>query len=275
MVVSRPQYHIVGKVPLGHLQLGSMIDDLHDIFPLNENEELKLSQDRLYCQHEKAFTASREDVLKGKLGASIKAFAMQAAEVSVGGERGDNDTYKFGDLDTLYFYPTPADYLEAVKSEGLKGFLESSGYSPVYLVTGIKTGRQPNVELERVRKGEVNADIGIDTGTGFEVGPKRDVSKNVTIKQGSEESTDYIWAIKVQKLTYMKKWRLFGERSWSNQPFVRSAELVNTKDLGAQVEESFDAEELEIKEELVGYSEVTETDKEGEDVTWVVPRRME
>ncbi|KAH8746532.1 hypothetical protein F5883DRAFT_585498 [Diaporthe sp. PMI_573] len=176
-------------------------------------------------------------MLKGKLGASIKAFAIQAAEVSVGGERGDNDTYKFGNLDTLYFYPTPADYLEAVKSEGLKGFLESFGYSPMYLVTRIKTGRQPNVELERVRKGEVNTDIGINIGTGFEVGPKMDVSKNVTIKQGSEESTDYIWAIKVK--------------------------------------ESFDAEELEIKEELVGYSKVTETDKEGEDVIWVVPRRME
>ncbi len=273
MVVSRPTYHIVGKVPLGHIQLGTLIDDLHDIVPLNPNEELSLSQDRLYCEHETAFTASREDVLKGNCGVGLKILAMQAAEASAGGERGDHDTYKFGSLDTLFFYPTKADYEEAVKSKGLTEYLEGSGYGPVYLITGIKTGRRPAVDLQRVRKVNATLDVSIDTGTGISVGPKLDASKSAVLKQGSKESTDYIWAVRVQKLSYRRKWSLFGERRWTNQSYLDRAELVGLDDTETDsgVEESYEVEEMALEDELKGYAEMTELNQEGEVVTWIVP----
>ena len=273
MVVSSPTYHIVGKVPLGHIQLGTLIDDLGDIVPLNPNEELNLGQDRLYCEHETTFTASREDMLKGNCGVGLKVLAMQAAEASAGGERGDHDTYKFGSLDTLFFYPTKADYQEAVKSKGLTEYLEGSGYSPVYLITGIKTGRRPAVDLQRTRKVNAALDVSIDTGTGISVGPKLDASKSVVLKQGSEESTDYIWAVRVQKLSYRKKWKIFGEREWANRPHLDGAELVGVEsaETVSEVEEWYEVEEMALEDETKGYVEMTELNQDGEVVTWIVP----
>jgi hypothetical protein len=274
MVASAPTYHIVGKVPLDHLQLGTIIDDLHEVVPLNQNEELKLDQARLYCEHETDFEATREQMLKGKVGIGLKFLAVQGGEVSLGGKRSVDDKYKFGSLDTLFFYPKPDDYVEAVKSEGLRGFLEASNYGPVYMITGIKTGRRPSVSLTRVKNVEGKLDVGIDTGTGISIGPKFDPSKSTTITQKSKGSTDYIWAVRVRKLSYKKRWGIAGPRAWANEAHNAGAELVGTdRDTKYRSEDAFfNAEELELEEELEGYVKATEENQEGETITWVVPK---
>lgn len=271
MVVSAPTYHIVDEVPLDLIQLGTIIDDLNDVFPLNQNEEITLDQARFYCEHETDFEATREQILKGKAGIGLKVLAVKGGEASLGGERGIDDKYTFGAVDTLFFYPTSKDYDEAVKSKGLKGFLETSKYAPVYMITGIKTGRKSTISLSRVKKVEGSLDAGFDTGAGVSLTSKFDPSKATTITQKADKAGDSILAIRVRKLSYKKTWGFVGAREWTNEAHNAGAELVGKdRDEEEASPDIFEVEEKELDEELQNCDLKTEQNQEGETVTWVI-----
>ena len=79
MVVPIPTYHIVSKVPpppKGPLKLGTIIDDLGELNPLNLGGEPQIDQSRIFTFHEDDFEITREEILKGTGGVGIKIAAL-------------------------------------------------------------------------------------------------------------------------------------------------------------------------------------------------------
>jgi len=278
MVASTPEYHILGKrVSVERLQLGTIINSLEELVRLNAGREPKIDQIRFFCFHDTNFEATREEALKGGAGVALKVLALEGVggEANIDGERGNNDNYKFPALDTLEFDPEREDYDEAVKAEGVQAFLENSGDSPVYMITGLKIGRRASIDFTRVKKIGGGQNIGVNIASAVSVGPKANASKAITINQKADGLTDCIFAIRVRKLVYRKQYLgLFGPKKLEDKAHDVGAEMVGVDKSAKreQVPEStFDVEEVDLEKEVEGHKKINESNEKGETITWVVP----
>jgi len=279
MVASNRQYHILGKrIAAERLHIGSVIDSIDDLVPLNVGQELKLKdiQNRLYCHHEINFKGSRDESLKGEAGLALNALSIQGVggETKVNEERGNTDTYKFEELDTIEFEAAKEDYLVAVKANGVQAFLTASGYCPVYMITGLKIGRESSIDYKKVRQMGGGLEFGVNIGSAVSIGPKINASKTVTTTQKSEGVKDeLIFAIRVRKLKYKKKYGLFGAKSLVDEAHNIGAEMVGVNKSERKEEEpEFDVEEVELEEEEDGFAKIGESKEDGEVVTWVIAK---
>lgn len=281
MVAAIREYHILGKpVPVDRLELGTVVNNVRELQRLNAGKEARITQIRLYCIHEENFEATRDDGLKGDAGIELRALGGPGGEAKVDGERGDTDKYKFQFLDTLEFEAEDADYQEAVKATGVASFLEKSSYSAVYMITGLKFGRKSANEFNKVR--EMGGGLGFDTNLGaiLSVNPSAHLSKGVNTNQKSDGLTDRIFAIRVRKLYYKKKYGIFGSKKLMDEAHEDGAEVVgenkpkrpedDTNDIEFEVQEG----ELD-EEDMEGYEKITETKSNGETVTWIVSEDWE
>lgn len=256
MVVTTPTYHIISKVlppPKGPLKLGTVIDNLEDLTPLSDSLEIEKS--RVTSFHEEEFEVNREQVLKGVGGVGLKVHGLPVGiDLSGGGDTNVNDTYKFKELDTLFFSPTLDDYERAVATPRLQTHLMYSNYMPVYIITGMKIGHQPEVTLRRGNQVNGTFTIGISEGN-TTLGINADASSSRIIVQGSKSSPDSIvFAIRVRKLSYKKRYYIAGQRDLHDSPHNYGAELVGV-DRDADEEDEvplFDVEEMDLDEEIQG-----------------------
>jgi hypothetical protein len=94
--------------------------------------------------------------------------------------------------------------------------------------------------------------------------------------QKSDNSTDVVLAIRVRKLSYKKKYYIFGERQWSDKAHEGGAELVgkDRAEGGSASQPEFEVDELELKEELQGHIKEEEKEADGETAIWVVPEAL-
>jgi hypothetical protein len=260
MVVQIPTYHIVSKVPAppkGPLKLGTIIDSLEELNPLNAGAEPTIDESRQFSFHEEEFEITREQIVKGTGGVGIKFVAVPGVGVdtSAGGETTINDTYKFAELDTKYFPPCISDYEAAVVAKGVQRHLKYSGYKPVYMITGMKIGHRPEVTLKRNGVVHGTFSIGVDTAT-VTVGPHADLSKTKNITQAAKRSPDSIvFGIRVRKLSYKRKYIIVGDRELEDDSYNDEAELVGVDrddDTGAEKAPQFDVSELKFDKELDG-----------------------
>ncbi|KAI8663495.1 hypothetical protein NCS57_00950700 [Fusarium keratoplasticum] len=286
MVASTPEYHILGKrVPVNRLRLGTIIPSIQVLTRLNPGKEPTIDGKRLDYWHDTVFKATRDDALKGEAGVELKVAALEGVggEGKVDGERGNIDKYSFSAIDTLEFESVQKDYNDAGQAEGVQTFLKKSKYRPVFYITGIKVGRVPTdedsgptFEATRVKKLGGTLSLGVNIPSLASIGPKTSGSKNLTITQQYREHNDRIFAIRVRKLQY-KKTGFFGPREWVDEPANDGAEMVG-EDREEQEEEkpelAFDeVEEVGLEEkELKGYEKITETNRSGQQVTYVVPK---
>jgi hypothetical protein len=266
MVIVIPTYHIVPRVPpppLGPLKLGTIIDSLEDLNPLNLGNELQVDKSRIFKFHEEDFEITREEILKGTGGVGIKIASLPGigADVSAGGETTIHDTYKFAALDTEYFPAGIDDYQTAAGNSRVQQHLKYSGFAPVYMITGMKIGHNPQVTITRNGKVQGTFSIGVDTG-GVTLGPHSDLSKETKISQGSKSSPDSIvFGIRVRKLLYKKRYIVAGQRSLHNEAYNSKAELVGVTGPGDEVAPEFDVTVAELDEELKGAVKEEKDDK--------------
>jgi hypothetical protein len=198
-------------------------------------------------------------------------------DISGEGETSADDTFNVKSLDTLFFRPTKVDYTEAVKSTQLQEYLQEANYPSVYIITGMKIAREPSVTLKRGDHTGGQGQLGLNMGDGSNVGIRGDGSKARNTIQKSEKSTDIVLAIRVQKLSYKKKYYIIGQRRWSDKAHDGGAELVGrerSEGLSKQKPE-FGVDEVELDhEELQGNVKEEEKEADGETVTWVVPEEL-
>jgi hypothetical protein len=283
MVASTPEYHILGKrVAVDRFRLGTIINNIQECRRLNAGAEPEIEDKRLDYWHDTEFQATREEALNGDVGIELKVAALEGVggEAGVEGERGNTDQYGFDALDTLEFESEKKDYESSAKAEGVQTFLSNTGCLPVFFITGIKVGRIPSnggssFDYTKVKRLGGSLSFGVNVPSVASVGPKANLSTTLTTTQKGKEHSDRIFAIRVRKLQY-KKGGLFGPRKWVDMPHNDGAEMVSegrAKKVEEKIETIYgDAEEVEVdEEELEGYRKVTETNKRGEQITYVVP----
>ena len=116
----------------------------------------------------------------------------------------------------------------------------------------------------------------MDLGNGGTIGPRGDGSKTSNTMQKSDKSTDIVLAIRVRKLSYKKKYYIFGDRQWSENAHNGGAELVG-RDRAEEASDpgpEFEVDELELEDELQGHVKENEKEADGETTTWVVPEAL-
>ncbi|KAI8656520.1 hypothetical protein LRP88_11825 [Fusarium phalaenopsidis] len=256
MVSPTPTYHIISRVPpppQGPLKLGTVIGNLQDPTPLSENLHVEESRQILFRDEE--FEVNLEQVLKGVGGVGLNVLDTPVGiDLSGGGETTNNDTYKFKQLDTVFVSPTLDDYKTAVAVPSLQEHLEYSGYKPVYIITGMKIGHQPQVTLRRGNQLNGTFAIGF-SDSNITLGTNANASSSRNIVQGSKRSPDSIvFAIRVRKLSYKKRHFLGSQRDLHDSSHNYNAELVgvgNDEDEENEVP-VFDVEEMDLDEEIKG-----------------------
>jgi hypothetical protein len=274
MVASIPEYHILGKrVPVDRLRLGTVIASIQDLARLNPGNEPTIDENRLDYWHDTAFKATRDDTLKGDVGVEFKIAALEGVggEGKVNGERDNVEKYSFSAIDTLEFESMQKDYIDAGKDERVQAFLKSSRNSPVFYITGIKVGRvstdddsEPTFEVTRVKGRGGTLSLGVNIPSAASIGPNVSGIKNLTI------------AIRVRKLQYKKK-RFFGPRELVSDLYNDGAELAGRKNKEKEKEKErmgldFDnVTEVDFEEkDLEGYKKITETNKRGDQITYLI-----
>lgn len=261
----------------GRHKLGTIVDSLTELNVLNEDEEIVIPHVRRQCLHETNVEVSQEQIQQGAGGVALNFIAAGVpigADLGGGGNSSQNDKFGFARVDTEWFQPTTDDYQDAVtKASGLKDYLESSRFAPVYMITGIKTGREPSITRMRGSKVEGKFLLGVDVGGVASIGPRGDGSRTVNLSQKSDVSTDLLFGIKVRKLMYKRRHVVLGKREWSNEPYNKGAELVGA-DRGEVPQADvapFYVEEVELSNELMGCINRDEEDVDGSVITWILP----
>lgn len=161
-----------------------------------------------------------------------------------------------------------------ISCEELENSLDTQYANMLYadMITGIKIGRQASVVLKRGDQVEGHFQLGIDLGSGGTIGPKGDGSTTGNVMQRAEKSNDLVLGVRVRKLSYKKRYWIFGDRVLTDKPGDKGAELVGMdSNKGVEgLEIDFEADELDLDDELRGF--VKEDEEEaGETVTWIVP----
>jgi hypothetical protein len=173
------------------------------------------------------------------------------ADISGKRETSTDDTFKANSLDTLFIYPTKSDYAEAAKSTQLQEYLEEAGYPSVFIITGMKIAREPSVTLRRGKKSGGQGQLGFEMGDGSNIGLRGGGSNTRNTSQTMAKASDMTLAIRVRKLSYRKKYLVFGQRQWSDSAHSRRAELVGEDRSRASSgpEPEFEIDELEFGDE--------------------------
>lgn len=198
--------------PSGPIALGHILEEPLVLDPLNAGpqQHLEISPNEIFGPHKMdGFTTSRRDMLSGKAGVWAKVLASVVgvtARAGVDFERDDDTVYQFRCLETTYFNPTK-DYLRSsMAAPAVRTYMRAAKFAmPVYMITGIKVGRDVAVQSShRVGRGfSAGVEVG-DLGSAGEGGPevemRRETADGFTFTRGD----DCVVALRLRKLTYKK-----------------------------------------------------------------------
>ncbi|KAG4444054.1 hypothetical protein IFR05_000514 [Cadophora sp. M221] len=273
----KPTFHLAPRLtiippPDGPLHLGTIIDNLTDVEPLNESCRLPLpTKEQKHTST--GFVATRSELIKGKYGIWAKFAGIEGigGELSLSNERTAEDTYRFEKLEEISFTATKAYMTESMNKPDVKEFVEGGGWDPVYIITGLKIARGPSVELKKGKKLAVKANLGLTHPggvQGFDVGPKAEYETDPSSSVTFEKSDDFIYGIRVKRLYFKRGLFLKKPGGVVGEHFHSGATLVdNDSVFGNNLDE--------VEEGEIGDEDEEVEDKEwvvdGEE-TWVVPR---
>jgi hypothetical protein len=274
----KPTFHLaprftISPPPDGPLHLGTIIDNLTDVEPLNETCHLPLPG-KEYKHTTTGFVATRSQLATGKYGIWAKFVGIEGigGELSVSTERSAEDTYHFEQLDEISFTATKEYMTQSMNERAVKQFVEGGGWEPVYMITGLKIARGPAVSRKKGGKVATKVDLGLSQPggiQGLEVGPNVEYANESSESVGFEKSDDFIYGIRVKRL-YFKRALLSGKPGGLvGEHFHRGATLVDNDPV--VVAKSLE----EVEDDEVGNEDEEMEDKDwvvdGEE-TWVVPQ---
>ncbi|KAH8774111.1 hypothetical protein F5882DRAFT_409968 [Hyaloscypha sp. PMI_1271] len=275
-----PTYHLapnfsLGPPPHGMLHLGTIIENLTSVEPLNEDCRLDIPQAGLYCDHKKGFSATRSNMKKGDYGVWAKFVGIEGlgGELGWATERRDEDTYSFKGIDTIYFNPKQEYLKNSMNEEDVQEYMKGRQYEPVFIITGLKIARGPTLSSTKFKKREFKNELtlsepgGAPIDVGFKINPSSELKNTI----GVQKSDDFIFGIRVKRLTYRKHWFSKQPDDLDAQHHYKGATLVGADD--DLEEQDNDIVELELDEkDMEGKFEETELDGDSNETNWVVPQ---
>jgi len=170
--------------------------------------------------------------------------ALGKVEVGLDLVRSRAEEHRFKTLETHFFIPEPGYIQQALADPGVQAFLEATGKrKPLYMITGIKVARGPEVSKEIVTEIGIEAGVEADlsavtmapvtvgTGVGWQRGKKVDV--------GFAGGSDYIFAYRLIKIKLRRK-GVVSERFAKGAVFSMDEEEEQCED-----KEEFEAEDFD------------------------------
>lgn len=282
-----PTYHLapnfsLAPPPDGMLHLGSIIDDLQNPEPINEDDLVDIPG-KIYRDFKEGFTASRSKMKKGELGIWAKVIGLEGLGGEISGSHGGSSevTYKFDSIETIYFSASTNYILEAMNKEGVREFLQGSGGKPVYMVTGLKIARSPAVSVKIGKEKVFGAGISLSQPEVIpvDVGAKVNASVEACNAMEFTKSSDFVIGIRVKKLRYKTRgWAFWRGKELVVDKHDGGASLVGTDDDDQQVHRLNLVDELPLDEENTGMVEIADNGKIKADVeghntvftTWMI-----
>ncbi|WAO84615.1 Hypothetical protein NCS54_00183500 [Fusarium falciforme] len=258
--------------PDGPIQLGHVLDDLTEFVPLNRRSVPEIPEDDMNPVDTKTgFKTSRSELLSGELGVFARIFGLVGIGAGTGVfyEKDKSDVLTCKALDTVTFDPTPEYIAKSVNVPQVSRYMKLRRYKdPVYMITGLKIGRECSLQSSQNRSKGVKLDGGLNAPatpcqTGFEA------SLSTAARQGEswEGSTDFIVAFRVKKI-----WCHQGElrsRTHQDKAVMQNGGAVKAESAVVLMHD----DDVTLDNVFIDKHLTTETEAEnGEDVVWIVPK---
>ncbi|KAH7187350.1 hypothetical protein DER44DRAFT_800378 [Fusarium oxysporum] len=196
--------------PYGPVDLGHILDNPTTLNPLNAGpaQRLKISSDEIYGPHKMdSFTATRKELFSGKFGIWAKFLSTVlglGANAGINTELDDDTVYSFGSLETTFFNPTDDYIRSSMTVPVMRSFMRSAKFSlPVYMITGIKIGREVSVQSshEERRGFDISAGVGHPgnpASGGLKIGTQFTKAQGISFNRGD----DCVVALRLRKIMY-------------------------------------------------------------------------
>lgn len=191
--------------PDGPLHLGTIIESLTDVEPINENCRFPLPGEA-YKHITEGIVATRSMLQTGKFGVWAKFLVERiGGEVSLTRDCNAEDAYRFEKLEEITFTATKEYMTQSMNEQSVKDYVEGGGWDPVYMITGLKIARGPAISWQKGRKSTMKASLGLNQPNDVEY------TSESTESWEFEKSDDFIYGIRVKRL-YFKRSLLSGKR---------------------------------------------------------------
>ena len=259
-IKQQPTYHIAPNFttrpfPDGPLELGTLVEDIVQYYPINQGatDRVPIPDGQRYSDAKEDINASLKSSRSGE--ASILAKVLDRSiggEVSLKGQKTDEDVYTIEKLETVYFYPQRSYINKCLQLSDVKDYLEMGGNEvPVYLITGLKIAWGATIFTNHGQGYKGSASVGVALPTGAVDVAKVGVAGDSTMASSFSKPADFVLGIQVQKIYHKKKfWS--AERALATERVVKGAMLVDDDDPeeveGAEAEDSFVLADLDNAE---------------------------
>ncbi|KAH8702321.1 hypothetical protein BGW36DRAFT_114414 [Talaromyces proteolyticus] len=246
MSAMKPTYYLPPNFstpppPTGPFHLGTVLKNFErreEMRPLNQNAEsrIPIPADQIYFDYKGGFEATRIQLKSGGLGLWAEFIGIDGigAEASISVDRNDSDKYKFESVQTMYFFPRPSYISQCIQISDVQDYLEGHNYKkPVYLITGLKVAKGVSLQIEKIRKAAVKAEVGLNNpgGSNTSIGPRIEGNVANSPVFSFAESSDIVVGLQCLKLYYKIGW--FGSpKKLKEELVMNDATFVSDENKG-------------------------------------------
>ncbi|KAK8053019.1 hypothetical protein PG996_012320 [Apiospora saccharicola] len=237
----------MGLPPDGPIKIGNVLASI-------KTPEIPLHTAPLPTAHELFSTEKRqvefsyEKLRESRFSIITKFLCFLGVGVDAGVERskGTGEAFSFERLETTQYFPRD-EYLQAcVGAAPVRRFLEKSRYKkPLYIITGLNTVRGASANSFKTNSQggglEVEVNGSIWSGGAAPVTGGPGIAGSVSRKEGTswKESSDFILAYRVRKITFSKSGPVKSNEDYTKGAMLGNAEVdIQTQDFDILVEDT-------------------------------------
>lgn len=257
---SPPTYHIVPRFDIaakgGALQLGTVVDSLRMLRPLNRGDIVSIPENLSYKPVTfNGFTETWSRLREGHGSIWAKVFMLQGSSASAEASN-KHDTQRTVTCDALvttYFDPDEAYVARSLAVTGVTNHFIGSGYEDdVYLITGLKIAKKLRYGWTSSTQLRVDAEVaGQEPHSGSQIGAK---AGGVVDNEHSLEfeADDILVGFRVKRYAYIQSsWiPLSKKKKLKGEDYLKGAKMHEEEDREEIAVHDATYEEVPIQEEL-------------------------
>ncbi|KAI0437239.1 hypothetical protein F4803DRAFT_539519 [Xylaria telfairii] len=240
---AQPTYYIAPNFttrpfPNGPLELGTLVEDIRQYYPINQGaaNRVPIEDGQRYSDIKEDVTASLQTSHTGEFGVLARVLDRSiGGDMSLKGQRREQDVYKIGRLETVYFHPQRSYINKCLLLPDIQDYLEMGDYKdPVYLITGLKLAWRATILTEHGKDFNASSEGGISVPGvpgDVEFKAKAEVGRQKGILSMFGKPADFVLGIQVQKIYHVKRF-LSAERGLRIERLTKRAVLVDDEEEG-------------------------------------------
>lgn len=254
----RPTYHVVPRFDIaakgGVLELGTVVDSLSRLRPLNRGQVVPLPENLRYqpVTHN-SFTETWSRLREGHGGIWAKAFILQSGiGASAAASHDLQPTMTCDALVTTYFDPDKEYVGTSLAAAGVKDYFIGSGYKgDVYMITGLKVAKKLRYGSTSSTQRLVLAEMAVqepnsDTQLGFHAGATANDGHSTEF-----EAEDLVVGFRASRYAYVRSsWNpMSKKKKLKGDDYLTGAKMYTGEDEDAITPYDAEYEEVPIQEE--------------------------